>query len=79
MAEKKKTPLQEAISKLNVATGNDLRDTVMRDAVFLLQSFLPKEKEFAKDMFDAAREYSGPYPDNLKYHSFDEYYKQYEP
>lgn len=82
MAEKKLTPIQEAIESLKTMREDanlPAFKSGISKCIEKLSLLPPKEKEFAKDMFDAAREYNGPYPDDLKYHSFNEYYKQYEP
>lgn len=83
MAEKKLTPIQEAIESIEwaIKEGNfSPQETgVMSGIKNSLQLLLPKEKEFAMNMFNAAKVYNGPYPDDVTYESFDEYFKQYEP
>lgn len=78
MADKKLTPIQEAIKfwteRYKEAKEAGATKTMDAADLFLqyLNVMLYKEKEFAKDMFDAGNELGG-------LATFDEKFKQYEP
>lgn len=73
MAEKKLTPIQEALIECNrlaskvAQTGDGLR--ICREMKSFLQSLLLKEKEFAKEMFDKGNDLGGliKFEDAYKY------------
>lgn len=93
----KQTPIQEAISLIENDIDGDVYDRQIRAADYVrekaieyLKSLLPKEKEFARDMFTKGLKRSShintKYPDAFNFlvsekanPSFDDHYKQYEP
>lgn len=81
MAENKKTPLQEAICEIDRLALNkaDTKEGLHMLALiknYIKGTLLPKEKEFAKDMWKKGK-------GDLMFHenkkSFEETYQQYEP
>lgn len=89
MAEKKLTPIQEALKEIDswlewckgkrsVNEANDViegKESVCMDLRNHLQSLLLKEKEFAKDMYNhGVNDYALEHKDD-----FNSAFKQYEP
>lgn len=93
----KQTPIQEAINLLKLflsdrATSDKYehgKQVAYEGAISNLEALLPKEKEFAKDIWNEGRDFGYAhaqynYTDKLSleemmiYKEFDELYKQYE-
>lgn len=85
--EKKLTPLQEAIKDL-IYKANDANSYTLEErsgfykATDVLESLLPKEKEFARDMFDAGVQRGLEEGDKsiwiYRQPTFEKLFKQYE-
>lgn len=89
MANKKLTPIRELIEKIreeakfyksNSNSADKYHANGLAEAMSLLIAYLPKEKEFAREMWGNGKSfgYNQHFPEAEPKPTFDEFFKQYE-